>query len=562
MIGTIRKHSKWLWFVIAGLTIFSFVVFMGSGPVHNGSGPSSQNPLGTIYGKPVTQREFSQAQGEFFIYYRLHYGQWPDENASVTHDDIERETYFRLLLARKAEQLDIHVSDEALVAAAADFLKNIGQNGQPVPMQEFVQRYLAPRGFTVTDLQNFLRDELVVQQLIQTLGLSGALVTPQEAGLMYDRENREVSAQAVFFSASNYLAKATVTPAAIATFYTNNMAAYREPDRVQVSYVAFEASNYLEQAKAEWAKTNFADTVDAIYNQRSAEYADAKTPEEAKGKIREQLIHYRALMDARQTANEFATELFAMEPVKTANFAALAAKKKLTVRTTAPFDANYGPSDLNAPSTFTKSAFDLTTEVPFAGPIVGQDGVYLMSLAGKFPSTIPPLDQIRPQVTRDLQQQEAIALARGAGTNFYVSLTVQMSLGKTFAQAAVAAAQVPLVLPPFSLSTPDLPEIGDHADIRQVKQAAFTTQPGHASNFIPTMDGGFVLFVQEMLPLDEAKKAADMPRFLTQVRNARQNEAFNLWIRGEANRELQDTPLFKKETATNGAAANAAGPAK
>ncbi len=70
-----------------------------------------------------------------------------------------------------------------------------------VPMQKFVEQVLAPERLTVTDLQNFLRDELVVQQMIQTLGLAGALVTPQEAGLLYDREYQEVSAQAVFFSA-------------------------------------------------------------------------------------------------------------------------------------------------------------------------------------------------------------------------------------------------------------------------------------------------------------------------------------------------------------------------
>lgn len=554
MIGTIRKHSKWLWILIAGLTIVSFVYFMGSGPVRNSSGPSD-NPFGVIYGRPVSVQEFTSAQRGFLIYYRLHYGQWPDQGAGLTSDDIERETYFRLLMDRKAERLDIHVSNDSLVAAAAAFLKNISQNGQSVRMQDFVQRILAPRGFTAADLQDFLRGELVAQQLIQTLGLSGALVTPQEAGLIYDQNYQEVSSQVVFFSASNYLAKATVTPALVGAFYTNNMAAYRQPDRVQVSYVAFDVTNYLEQSKEEWARTNFEENVDAYYNQRSADFADAKTPEEAKAKIREQLIRYRALMDARQAANAFASELFAMEPVKPDNFAALAKQQKLVVQTTAPFDANNGPTDFNAPSGFAKAAFDLSADVPFGGPVVGQDAVYVIALDRQLPSIIPALDEIRPQVMRDLQQQEAISMARSAGTNFYVSLTIQMATGKTFAQAAMAAAQAPQALPPFSLSTPSLPEIDDHADIRQVKQAAFTTQPGHASNFIPTADGGFVLFVQEMLPVDQTKKAAEMPQFLEQVRGSRQHEAFNLWLRSEASTELRDTPFYKKAMATAGAGA-------
>lgn len=555
MIGTIRKHSKWLWILIAGLTIISFVFFMSSGPVRN-SGGSSKNPYGTIYDRPVTALEYAQARNEFYLLYWLRNGQWPDKRAGLTTEDIDRETYFRLLLKQKAAKLDIKVGEEALVAAAADFLRSAGRNGQPVPMQQFVAQNLAPEGLSATDLQNFLRDELTVQQLIQTLGLGGALVTPQEAGLIYDRENREVSAQVVFFAASNYLAQATTPPAAIGQFYTNNMAAYRTPDRVQVSYVAFEATNFLAQAKAEWEKTNFTEYVNAVYAQYGAtEFPEAKTPDEAKAKIREALIHNRALSDARQAANEFASALFAVEPVKVENLAVLAKQKGLAVQLTAPFDANYGPEEFSAPPAFAKAAFQLSADVPFGGPIVGQNGVYVLALAKQLPSAIPPLDQIRARVTRDLQEQEAVALARRAGTNFYFALAVQMAAGKTFAQAAVASAQTPLVLPPFSLSTSELAEIGDHADIRQIKQAAFTTTAGHISNFVPTADGGFVLFVHEVMPIDEVKKAAAMPQFLGQIRRARQNEAFNVWLQAEANRELRDTPVFQKEAAAAAAAA-------
>ena len=54
------------------------------------------------------------------------------------------------------------------------------------------------------------------------------------------------------------------------------------------------------------------------------------------------------------------------------------------------------------------------------------------------------------------------------------------------------------------------------------------------------------LSVKEMLPVDQAKKNADLPQFLAQYQHERQGEAFNLWLRAESNRELHDTPLFKK----------------
>ena len=546
MIGSIRKHSAWLWWLIAGLTIISFVVFMGSGPGKNGGGFSrSSSGPNTIYGKEVTPAELISSEHEFKLYYWLHNGEWPEKSAGFTSKDLDRETYIRLLLIRKAATLGIHVSDDLVKTSAVELLRSLGRNGQPLPMEQFVGRVLAPENLTAGDLQNFLRDDLTIQQLIQTLGLSGALVTPQEVSQLYDREYQEVSAQAVFFSASNYLSQVAVTPAAVADFYQKNMAAYREPDRVQVNYVAFEASNFLAQAKAEWAKTNFDETVNAAYNQFGAtQFADAKTPDEAKAKIREIFIHDHALKDASQQAKEFATTLFAMDPAKPENLAALAQQKKLAVRTTAPFNAAYGPEEINVPPAFTKAAFKLNADEPLAGPISGSDTIYVIALANRLPSAIPALDPIRARVTQDFQNREAAALAQRAGTNFYITATMQMALGKTFAQTAVTAGQAPQILTPFSLSSQDVPEAGDRAEIGQLKRAAFTTAPGHLASFVGTTDGGFVLFVQSLLPVDQQKKTAELPQFTAQVRRGRENEAFNRWLQAEANRELRNTPVY------------------
>jgi len=553
MIGSIRKHSAWLWWVIAGLTIISFVVFMGSGPARSGGGRPTGD-FGVIYGRTITAQDFQKARAEYYLYYWMRNGQWPDKTASVSPEETEQGIYIRLLLGEKARQLGISVSEDALVAAASEFLRSLGRNGQSVAMDKFAEQVLAPEGLGVADLENFLRDELVVQQMIQVLGLSGALVTPQEAGQLYDREHQEVSAQAVFFSASNYLAQAVATPAAVGQFYTNYMAAYREPDRVQVSYVFFNVTNYFASARAEWEKTNFTEYVNSVYQKYGAsQFPDVKTPDEAKAKIRDLLIRERALRAAHQAANEFATAVFAIEPAKPENLVAYAKQKGLAAPVTAPFSANYGPEEFTAPAAFTKAAFQLNADQPFAGPVPAADGIYVMALAAQLPSAIPSLEQIRGRVTQDFQEREAVALAQSAGTNFYASAAVQVAAGSSFAKAAVAAGHVPLVLSPFSLSTQEVPELGARADLRAVKQAAFTTAPGHVANFQPAGDGGFVLFVSQLLPLNTTEKTTDMPQFLAQVRRARQGEAFNLWLQAEANRELRSTPFFQKKQAAGAA---------
>jgi hypothetical protein len=537
------------------ITCITFV-FWGVGPAaRNGGGGRGRSDFGTIYGHKITQEDYVEGRNEYEIFYRIHYGEWPDKNPNLSRTDLEREIYIHLLFDQKAADLGIYISDDMAVAAANEMLRSFGRNGQPVPMDAFVKQFLQPEGLTADDFERYIRHDLIIQQLVQTMGLPGELVTPQEAAAEYEREHREFSVQAVFFSPSNYLSAVTVTPAAVAQFYTNYLAAYRLPDRVQVSYVEFNVSNYLAQAKAEWAKTNFEDIIEANYRQLGPDYfPEARTPDAARAKIRELLIRNRALTDANQQANDFANALFALvptnEPAKPEILATVAKPKGFTIHLTAPFTSAYGPEEFAAPAEFTKAAFSLTPDEPLAGPVLGPDAVYIIALVKQLPSEIPSFDQIRARVMEDYRLHEATLLAQRAGTNFVYTLTRQMVASHTFASACVAAGLQPQALPPFSLSTRDLPELGDRVELDQLKQAAFSTPVGHTSGFVETSDGGFVLYVQSQLPLDQTAMNAQMPQFIAQLRHAQQNEAFNEWLQIEVNRELRGTPVYNQQAAT------------
>lgn len=531
MIGTIRKHSKWLWAVIITATIISFV-YWGAKPMGNGGGGGhSTGDFGSINGKKVTAAAFVGAENEFRLFYLFHYGVWPDKKSNVSETDIEREAYIRLMMTQKAEEMGIHVSDEAVATAASQMIRSLGRNGQTITIQEFAKQVLTPNNLTVMNFENFVRHDLYIQQLVQTLGLSGAFVTPEQAAGVYTREHQEVSAQIVYFPATNYLAAVKVTPEAVARFFTNNMAYYRLPDRLQVSYVAFSLSNYLESAKAEWAKTNFNEQIDAVYLQYGAQaFPEAKTPAEAKEQIRESMIRQRALIAAKAEVNEFAGAVFKLEPASAANLETVAKQRGLAVHVTAPFSAAEGPKEFTVPEGFAKAAFGLTPEAPFANPIQGSDAIYVIALVKQLPSEIPPLAEIRERVTQNYTFQQAHELAVRAGTNFVHSLAGSMAAGKSFSSACIAAGLAPQVLPPFSLSTRELPALGDNAELNQVKQTAFTTPVGQASGFEQNGIGGFVLFVQSVLPVDQAVMNAAMPQYLATLRRSRESEAFSEWV--------------------------------
>ena len=551
MFGTIRKHQTWLWAVIITVIIISFVIFFSPYSKMNDNRQVAAN-WGSINGEKVTQEEYVKAYKEICLRAFFMTGNWPDDEARKQGGDVERESFQWLLLKQKQKELGIHISTDAVAQGARAMISQFQRSGITSP-EMFINLVLKPRGYEVEDLERFVRHYMGLEELIATVGLGGKLVTPQEIRDLYKRENEQLETAAVFFSASNYLASVSVAPDAVMQFYTNRQAGYRIPDRVQVSYVRFDLTNFLAEATQDLAKmTNLDLQIDEMYKQGGTNFLrewKAQTPEEARRNIRVDTLRKLQMQGARKKALEFATPLFDMDPVRTDNLDKLAKEKGLTVQITEPFDQRDGPSELAVGQDFAAKAFARTPVEPFAGPIVGMDGVYVIAFNKKIPSEIPALDKIRARVEKDYQLGQAQDLARKAGLVFYPTLTNGLAQGKTVA-ALCADAKLQLVdLPPISISTRELEQVSEHLPLNQFKQLAFGTTVGKVSPFQMTTAGGVIVYVKSKLPLDEAKMITALPTFANAVRQNRQNEAFNSWFRKEAEKGLRDTPLARQEAA-------------
>ena len=515
-----------MWWVIIFCIIVTFV-FWSSQTSQRGGGGGGGGNLGQLNGEAITPKNYDDAKREVLLSYYFSSGSWPGQGRTIAGFDVERETYFRLLMIQKQKELGVHVSEEAIARVASERLRALGR-GQAVLPDMFAKQVLLPQGLNLGDFERFLRHELGVQQLVSVLGLGGELVTPQEVRAYYTRENQEVQAQVAFFSASNYLTSIQATPEQIGQFYTNQGPRYRLPDRIQVNYVKFPLSNHLAEAVQKLNEiTNLNEILEAVYQQRGTNfYSDAKSPEEAKQRILKEEQEGQALELARKEAVEFATILYTNEPMRAENLATLATQNGLTPHVSPPFSKDEPPAGLDVRADFVKAAFALNAEEPFSPTLVGNDGIYLISLNKILPSEIPPLETIRDQVTQDYRFNEAAALARKAAMDFGTTAT-NITSASAFAAACAIAKVKPITLPPFSISTRKLEQVENHVSLSQFKQLVFSTPPGQMSQLQGCMDGAYVVFVQEKLPLDETKLAANLPAFERSVRQTRRAEAFN-----------------------------------
>ena len=538
MFGTIRKHQRWLWVVIIAAVILSFVIYFSP---NQGSGGMSRgdNQLGLVDGQPVGEQQIRDALQQAKLSGFLRFGEnYQSARAEQMGFNAKQETMQRLFLGLRMKEAGIQVSDTAVATWIKEYLKD--PKTGVVNFDGFIKNGLAPAGFSETEFLNFVRHEVGVQELERLIGVTGQLVTPQEAEEAFRRENETLTVSLASFSGSNYLAGITLDDAKLGEFFTNRLAAYRIPERVSLSFVRFDVTNFTAAVEAEMAaRPNFTNEMEMLYQQRGADAFrdESGTPmskEVALVRIKEASMRQRAVQLATQQANEFANELYQMEPANPANLAALAQKKGLTAEQTVPFaetDRVLGLDDL-APGAVSQALTRVSAEQPFLTPLVGSRGVVVAAVAGRIPSMVPSLDTVRTRVISDFNLSMSTEAARNSGRAFHSAATNALAQGKSFTDAA-AAASVPLTDFSFSLSSPTIAGLDSRLNPSQIKNVAGRLSAGGVSEFVPTFDGGFVLTVRERKAAPDDMVKAGLNSFLGELRQERERAAFNAWFISE-----------------------------
>jgi hypothetical protein len=538
MFGTIRRHQKWLWVVISGVTIVSFVAFFSPQQRRQRGWTGPHDQVGAINGRPINRDQYASAQREAALQYVFNYGQWPGEDAMSRQAGLlERETRNRIVLLNEVSDLDIEVSDSAVAQWIAEaFRDRSDKTFRKDAYDQFVKTALPSHGLSLRDFENFARHQVAIQHVVSLAGTAGKLVTPQEAEALFRHENEEIEAEAVFINSSNYTAQVTSEPTAVATYYTNHLADYRIPEKIQLNYVKFAATNYTSAAEQDMAKnTNLTQYVDTVYQQRGTNsFKDTNnavmSTEAAKQKIRGDLRESLSLEEAWKKAVEFLNEVGEVKE-KTNALENLAAAKSLVSEVTEPFGQFEMPRGLKVPSTFSQTAAKLTPEEPIAEePVRGEDAVFVIALKQRIPSEIPPLDSIRDRVTQDYVRNKALELARGAGNELHTNVVNGLDQSKNFDAVLAEKNITPVVLAPFSRKTTVLPGV-DRTDVSQLVNTAFTVAPGKVSSFAPTRTGGFMVYVKKIVPVSDERVKVELPEFTQNLRQTRQYEAFSEWFR-------------------------------
>ncbi len=540
MFHFIRRHQFWS-FLLISLVIVSFVIFLApSTPRMPGGG---QVDFGSIEGKKIGREEYQDAFAEVRLAYFFRYGNLPgnDPRAQKRFNE-DRETLNRLLLNYKQRDLGIDVPIQSVAKRVTEIFQNQEGQFQKSRYSQLLTNLRRRAGIQKEDFQRFLRHEIGTQHLVSLVGVSGALVTPQEAKENFRRENRQAKTEVVVFSISNHLDSVTIEPDALSQFYTNRSAMYRTRKQIQLSYVKFPETNYLDQAQT-WAKTNsnLGQQINAYYQQQGTNSFtnDEGKPlpeKKAKEQIENRFKEQRAKLFAKRAAYDFLNQVYDQGP-SLETLEKLAAAKGYSVNETEPFSRRGSPSGINATNRFTSEAFDRTPQQPIGTPVAGEDAFYVYGLKRTIPSEVPPLKEVRDEVVADYRRQQAQKMTEKEGTAFYNTLTNAMAQGKSFAAVAKEEGKELYTPPPFSLTTRKLPdaEVTSKISFSSLKNTAFNLKPGDVSELKSSRRNSFIVHLKQFDQVSDEKLNKELTSYMEDMRNQRRYAAFNEWVRQEMN---------------------------
>jgi hypothetical protein len=541
MFAFIRKH-QFLAMIFIVLVVISFVIFYTD---RSHIGFDSEGDFGSIKGKRVSSRQYYDAQKEAMLSHFFRYQEWPRPGSFSEQMgwNMDRQIMERLCLGARMKELNIEIGDEAVARQVAQLFHSSQAPSVQEAYKAFLERNLKPQGLTDEDFRRFIKHELGIQQLGGVMGASGRLITPATAEATYKMENERVDTKATFFSGSNFVAqaKAQINPQVLQQYYSNMVQNYNLPERVQVSYVAFEPINYLSDASKEMLKrTDLAQQIDKLYQQRGPNFfkdekGELLSPEKAKESIRDEVRRDFSQQVARKAAYEFASELMEIQPLAAKNLKTLADKKALKLMETEPFTFVDGPKGIKAAREFSSRAFRLSPQAPFNEEPVEVEGTYyVMAYMNRLPSQAQAFDVVKAKVEADYVKNRSRELAQEAGKSFADAVKTGLTAGKKFDEIAKEKKAAVLDVAPFSRNAQAIPELTEpNVSAFQYRSAATAHKAGEASEFVSAGDGGFVLYVEKYLPADETKMQAEIKEYLETARSRQANIAFGEWVSSE-----------------------------
>lgn len=480
MIQFIRNRSKFvLWAVVVVVVVFfSFWGTLGPDDL------AGVRKIGRLAGRPVAWEQFKGRMAETDLVLGLFSG--IPMNMDMGRDFTIEQTWHRLMLLHEAEQIGMRVDATEkgqLLVSHPMFSTQDGKFDQ-ARFESFVKDTL-PRYRVGEQRFDELLGEEILSRRMATLLTVGSHVPTAKVRQNAERLFGSATVWIAQFSASEFAAAAPAEEE-IKSAFESQRERFQTPERRKVRLVRFRLPEN-----------------------------EQKLPEEEF----EKKFH-----SLGEKAVGFSVSLYDSDGNPRKDFDAIAAKNGLAVEKTDWFTQE-GPAGLQNPETIGKAAFLLNEEQPNSDAISGTNEVYVMTLEGVQPRQPKPLDAVRAEIVKDIQQRKAIDAAFKAAGDARQKVEETVRQGKTADEAMAAlgpkARKVENVIPSAE-------DKGADAENAQLRAWVSRLETGELSQLRTQGDAvSFALLAGRTPPVD---LEARLPGVRSQMLQERRSLAMREWL--------------------------------
>jgi len=432
-------------------------------------------------------------------------------------------------------------------------------------------------------LEAIARYQVGVGQLRGLAGVAGILVSDKEAQIKFRNENEKYEAEAIFLSHTNYLTLVQSTDEQVKKHYTNTLANNRIPERRQVSYVTFPATNYLDEAEKIFNELNAAGRMGFLTNYwtnitsiagyktntipalakliapaRTNLYSGMKE-EEATAAIREAILRTPHLSYVNERQVELKSGLAVVEAYKAGldfqnsleetykaqpafdTLEKMALLQNLTATTSPPLASQdrvvFGLPQVRSEQVFALSKTNalIIGDSPFSG---NPSDFYIASLKKVIPSRNRTFVEAKTTVTADFKKAESIKLMNEAGEKIHQSIKDGKALEEVGKENNLAVTK----LGPFDSVGGAIPGLANKANGEDVRTQALGLDVGAISELITSStdssdlaseEAAFVVKLTGKNAVSKDRFDAEFAGYLKSVRSAAASQSYFTWLRDE-----------------------------
>lgn len=577
----IRKKQKGLFFVIAALVVFSFVILFtpNAEEIVFGQGRQSETGLyGQLNGEAVTRDQWIEARNIVASQLGPQSRGIPESFLNTRAVQVLGE---KALMERYGIDPSQSDSDGWISSQVDKSIEGMPSVSRPT-RQEAVSNWALGVGGPAR-LEAIARYQVGVGQLRGLAGVAGILVSDKEAQIKFRNENEKYEAEAIFLSHTNYLTLVQSTDEQVKKHYTNTLANNRIPERRQVSYVTFPATNYLDEAEEKFNELNAAGRMGFLTNYwtnitsiagyktntipalakliapaRTNLYSGMKE-EEATAAIREAILKTPHLSYVNERQVELKSGLAVVEAYKAGldfqnsleetykaqpafdTLEKMALLQNLTATTSPPLASQdrvvFGLPQVRSEQVFALSKTNalIIGDSPFSG---NPSDFYIASLKKVIPSRNRTFVEAKTTVMADFKKAESIKLMNEAGEKIHQSIKDGKALEEVGKENNLAVTK----LGPFDSVGGAIPGLANKANIEDVRTQALGLDVGAISEMITSStdssdlaseEAAFVVKLTGKNPVSKDRFDTEFAEYLKSARSAAASQSYFAWLRDE-----------------------------